>query len=92
MSRYLNIFLFEFKHFVKSKTKVISYLFFVLACVFSLINGFDLEEKQLNTIDNIKLSSNLSLIIFLIVYSATLKSFFILNLIFLIPFFFFFNR
>ena len=42
-------------------------------------------------IDNIKLSSNLSLIIFLIVYSATLKSFFILNLIFLIPFFFFFN-
>ena len=41
--------------------------------------------------DNIKFPSNLSLIIFLIIYSATLKSFFILNLIFLIPFFFFFN-
>ena len=41
--------------------------------------------------DNIKFHSNFSLIIFLIVYSATLKSFFILNLIFLIPFFFFFN-
>ena len=41
--------------------------------------------------NDIKFSSNLSIIIFLIVYSTTLKSFFILNLIFLIPFFFFFN-
>ena len=41
--------------------------------------------------DNTRFSSNLSIIIFLIVYSTTLKSFFILNLIFLIPFFFFFN-
>jgi len=41
--------------------------------------------------DNIKFASNLSIIIFLIVYSTTLKSFYILNLIFLIPFFFFFN-
>ena len=42
-------------------------------------------------INNSKFFSNLSLIIFFIIYSATLKSFFILNLIFLIPFFFFFN-
>ena len=56
MIRYLNIFLFELKHFTKSRTKVISYLFFVLACVFSLLNGFDLEEKQLNTIDNINVN------------------------------------
>jgi len=41
--------------------------------------------------DNTRFSSNLSIIVFLIVYSTTLKSFFILNLIFLIPFFFFFN-
>ena len=42
-------------------------------------------------ISNINFASNLTIIIFLIIYSTTLKSFFILNLIFLIPFFFFFN-
>lgn len=41
--------------------------------------------------DDAKFKPNLSIIIFLIAYSATLKSFLILNLIFLIPFFFFFN-
>ena len=41
--------------------------------------------------DNSKFSSNLSIIVFLIVYSTTLKAFFILNLIFLTPFLFFFN-
>tara|TARA_X000000368_G_scaffold410040_1_gene392904 strand:- start:774 stop:2093 length:1320 start_codon:yes stop_codon:yes gene_type:complete len=61
MSRYLNIFLFELKHFTKSRTKVISYLFFVLACVFSLLNGFDLEEKQLDTIDNINVNESESI-------------------------------
>ena len=59
MIRYLNIFLFEFKHFRKSKTKVISYLVFILACVFSLFNGFELQKKQLNTIDNIQITYNL---------------------------------
>ena len=48
MKRYLNIFLFEFKHFKKSKTKIISYLFFIVACIFSINNGFELQEKQLD--------------------------------------------
>ena len=42
-------------------------------------------------INDLKFKSNLSTIIFLIAYSTTLKAFFILNLIFLIPFLFFFN-
>ena len=54
MKRYLNIFLFEFKHFKKSKTKIISYLFFIVACIFSINNGFELQEKQLGTIENIQ--------------------------------------
>ena len=54
MKRYLNIFLFEFKHFKKSKTKIISYLFFIIACIFSINNGFELQEKQLDTIENIQ--------------------------------------
>ena len=61
MIRYLNIFLFEFKHFRKSKTKVISYLVFILACVFSLFNGFELQKKQLNTIDNIQINEDESI-------------------------------
>ena len=42
-------------------------------------------------ISNKDFKSNLSLIIFLITYSATVKSFFILNIVFLISFLFFFN-
>ena len=61
MTRYLNIFLLEFKHFRKSKTKVISYLVFILACVFSLFNGFELQKKQLNTIDNIQINEDESI-------------------------------
>jgi ABC-2 type transport system permease protein len=61
MIRYLNIFLFEFKHFRKSKTKVISYLVFILACVFSLFNGFELQKKHLNTIDNIQINEDESI-------------------------------
>ena len=50
----LNVFLFEFNHFRKNKAKVITYFIFVLACVYSLINGFDLQNRQMETIGNIE--------------------------------------
>ena len=56
--RNLNIIFLEFKHFLKSKSKVLSFLFFVLACVYSIFNGFELQEKQIATIDNIELEEN----------------------------------
>ena len=52
--RHFFIFSYELNHFLKTKTKVVSYLFFILACIYSLFNGFQLHEKQLNTIKNIK--------------------------------------
>ena len=56
--RNLNIIYLELKHFLKSKAKVLSFLFFVLACVYSIFNGFELQEKQIATIDNIQLEEN----------------------------------
>ena len=56
--RNLNIIYLELKHFLKSKAKVLSFLFFVLACVYSIFNGFELQEKQISTIDNIQLEEN----------------------------------
>ena len=52
--RHFFIFSYEPNHFLKTKTKVVSYLFFILACIYSLFNGFQLHDKQLNTIKNIK--------------------------------------
>jgi len=52
--RYLNVFLFEFHHFRKNISKVITYLIFVLACVYSIYNGFNLYNKQINTISHIE--------------------------------------
>ena len=56
--RGLNIIYLELKHFLKSKSKVLSFLFFVLACVYSIFNGFELQKKQIATIDNIELEEN----------------------------------
>jgi len=50
----LNIFLYEFKHFIKSKAKLFTYLFFVLACIYSIYNGFNLQNNHLSTIENIQ--------------------------------------
>ena len=50
----LNIFLFEFKHFVRNKAKLFSYIFFILLCIFSIYNGFEIMHKQHNTIAEIK--------------------------------------
>ena len=52
--RHFFIFSYELNHFLKTRTKVVSYLFFILACIYSLFNGFQLHDKQLNTIKNIK--------------------------------------
>lgn len=51
----LNLFLYEFKHFKKSSAKVITYLIFLLACFYSVHNGFELQNSQNETILNIKL-------------------------------------
>ena len=40
------VFSYEFKHFLKTPAKVITYLFFVFACTYSIYNGFDLQTKQ----------------------------------------------
>ena len=49
-----SVFLFEFKHFYRTKSKLFSYIFFILLCVFSIISGFDIQQKQINTINDIK--------------------------------------
>ena len=50
----LSIFLFEFKHFIRIKAKLFSYLFFILLCVISIYNGFGIMQKQTDTINEIK--------------------------------------
>ncbi len=44
--RYLNIFLYEWKHFVRNPFKIVALLLFVLAGVYGLYNGANLYEKQ----------------------------------------------
>ena len=53
-----NIFFCEFKHFFKSKAKLFAYLFFVLACVYAIYNGFTLHDNHLSTIKKIKLQED----------------------------------
>ncbi len=48
-----SIFKFEFRHFVKSKAKLFSYLLFMLLCMFSIYNGFEIMQKQIETIEEI---------------------------------------
>jgi ABC-2 type transport system permease protein len=50
----LSIFLFEYKHFIRNKAKLFSYIFFMLLCIFSIYNGFEIMHKQINTITEIK--------------------------------------
>lgn len=52
--RTLNVFLFEFKHFRKSKAKVLAYILFVFGCIYAIYNGFSLQNKQLSTISKIQ--------------------------------------
>ena len=50
----IDIISFEFKHFYRSRAKIFSYIFFMVLCVVSIYNGFEMMQKQLNTIKEIK--------------------------------------
>ena len=51
--RFLDVFLYEFNHFRKNISKVITYLIFVFASIYSIYNGFNLQHVQQDTIANI---------------------------------------
>lgn len=51
--RNLNIFLYEFKHFVRSPFKIVALSLFIIASVYGLQNGADLYEKQNAEIERI---------------------------------------
>ena len=44
--RSLNIFLYEWKHFVRSPFKIVALLLFIVASIYGLHNGADLYKKQ----------------------------------------------
>ena len=46
----LNVFLFEFKHFLRNKAKLFSYLFFMLISIYSIYNGYKIMYQQIDTI------------------------------------------
>ncbi len=50
----ISIFLYEFRHFRRNTSKVISYLLFVFASLYAIYNGFDLQDKQRDTLHNIQ--------------------------------------
>jgi ABC-2 type transport system permease protein len=52
--KFFNVFLYEFHHFRRSTAKVLTYLIFVFACVYSIYSGFDLQNKQKATIEDIE--------------------------------------
>ena len=54
-----SVFLYEFKHFIRDKAKLLSYICFILLCVFSIYNGFEIMHKQQNTITEIQNNQNL---------------------------------
>ena len=54
----LNVFLYEFNQFRKSLSKVVTYLIFILASIYSLYNGFDLYQKQQATVTSIEQANN----------------------------------
>jgi ABC-2 type transport system permease protein len=56
--RGLDIFLFEWKHFVRSPFKIIALLLFTVACIYGLDNGADLYEKQNSEIEKLNFISN----------------------------------
>ena len=49
----LNIFLYEWKHFIRNPFKIVALLLFVLASIYGLHNGADLYEKQTTEIEKI---------------------------------------
>jgi ABC-2 type transport system permease protein len=49
-----NIFLYEFKHFSRSKAKVFAFLLFAIGSIYALYNGFNLQNKQQETVASIE--------------------------------------
>ena len=54
----ISICIFEFKHFVRSTSKLLTYVLFVCASIYAIYNGFDLQNKQQKTIDGIQQEQN----------------------------------
>jgi ABC-2 type transport system permease protein len=52
--RSLGIFLYEWKHFIRSPFKIVAIVLFILACMYGLHNGADLYDKQTKEIERIK--------------------------------------
>ena len=55
MMNIIHLLSFEFTHFTRDKSKVLSYLLFAFSCFYAILNGFDLQNKQKTTIENIQL-------------------------------------
>lgn len=47
------IFIYEWKHFIRSPFKIVSIVLFVIAALYGLHNGADLYQDQISEIDNI---------------------------------------
>lgn len=52
--RSLGIFLYEWKHFVRSPFKIVAIVLFIVASIYGLHNGADLYDKQTKEIERIK--------------------------------------
>jgi ABC-2 type transport system permease protein len=48
--RSLGVFLYEWKHFVRSPFKIVAIVLFMVASIYGLHNGADLYDKQTNEI------------------------------------------
>ncbi len=55
--KHWSVFLFEWKHFVRSPFKLMALLLFVMASVYGLHNGKQLYEKQKQEIETVKLKA-----------------------------------
>lgn len=51
--RSLGVFLYEWKHFVRSPFKIVAIVLFMVASIYGLHNGADLYDKQTNEIERI---------------------------------------
>ena len=49
----ISILLYEFKHFLGNKSKFFAFLFFLMICFYSILNGFNLYKSNNLTISNI---------------------------------------
>ena len=52
--RAINIFLYEYKHFYRNRSKVLAYILFLIACFYAVFSGTNLQKKQQQTISSIE--------------------------------------